>query len=115
MGNWLWLLFFSLFWVLPIASRAVLDQPAPLAPRIIDYWASFCLFGESQDHVPVQYIQLLLPGATEWTTAEEGEYFSMSPFGYASGVPMTHSPRNRGFMARELLRGGGGSRLPAVG
>ena len=34
---------------------------------------------------------------------------------YASGVPMTHSPRNKGFMARELLRGGGGSRLPAVG
>ena len=39
----------------------------------------------------------------------------IAPAPYASGVPMTHSPRNRGFMARELLRGGGGSRLPAVG
>ena len=81
MSNWLWLLFFSVFWLLPMASRAVLDRPAPLAPRIIDSSANFCLFRNSQDFVPVQYIQLLLPGATEWTTAEEGEYFSMSPFG----------------------------------
>ena len=60
-----------------------------------------------------------VPGSDE---AEEGkEPEKMAHYGfpegpkYASGVPMTHSPRNRGFMVRELLRGGGGSRLPAVG
>ena len=79
--NWLWLSFFSLFWLVPQASRALLHRPAPLTPPIIDNLTGFCLFPVSQDYVPVQYIQLLLPGATEWITAEEGEYFSMSPFG----------------------------------
>lgn len=81
MRNWLWLVLFSVFWLLPMVSRALVDRPAPTAHPIIDAYANFCLFQYSQDFIPIQYIQLLLPGDTDWTTAAEGEYFSMSPFG----------------------------------
>jgi hypothetical protein len=82
MANWFWLLFFSLVWLLPVAWHGLIPRPLPGLPPLLERASNLsCLFVRAQPYVPVQYIQVLLPGASDWVTEEDGHYLRMSPFG----------------------------------
>lgn len=82
MANRFWLLFFSVTWLAPVSWHGFLHRPIPGAPKLFDSATDLsCLFVADQDYVPVQYFQVLLPGAASWKTEEDGDYLRMSPFG----------------------------------
>jgi hypothetical protein len=80
---WACLGFFSLVWLLPVGFQGLFHVRFPGAPGpLVTTTSVSCLFLKSSDYVPVQYIQVLLPGATSWVTEDDRRYFGMSPFGY---------------------------------
>jgi hypothetical protein len=80
---WLWLGVFGLLWLLPVAYHSLAHRPLPGAPPLLLQTTNVsCLFLRPQDYVPVQYIQVLLPGQTDWSTEDDRHYFRMSPFGH---------------------------------
>jgi len=82
LANWGGLAFFSVFWLLPVAWWGATGDVAPFCiPGTERMTSGFGLFIFSQDFVPLQYIQVLLPGASDWTTENERDYLPMSPFG----------------------------------
>jgi hypothetical protein len=81
-ANWVWLSFFSLFWLVPVACWGLLGRGSPISiPGTARMTDAFSLFVVSQDYVPLQYVQVLLPGASAWTTEPDHHYLRMTPFG----------------------------------
>lgn len=82
-ASWFLLSFFGLFWVFPVFWTGFLrrSSPLPSIPRTERMTNAFCLFATSQDYVPLQYVQVLLPGAAAWATESDHHYLRMTPFG----------------------------------
>lgn len=80
---WLLLAFFGAVWLYPVAYQGLRHRPAPGIPPLLQQTTNVsCLFLRSSYYTPVQYIQVLGPGATDWTTEDDRDYLRMSPFGF---------------------------------
>src|SRR5262245_34196045 len=81
--SWLWLSLFTVAWLLPIAYHSLVRRRLPGTPGlVVPASTCSCIFVTAADWVPLQYIQVLRPGETKWTTEDEGHYLRMSPFGF---------------------------------
>jgi len=74
---------FLLVFLIPMLLRSTLvDRPLPGTPRLLAKLHDIaCLFPFKPQGWSSYYVQVLYPGAKQWTTLDQAELFPLQPFG----------------------------------